>query len=715
MKTARTPLTMSSMKVAPDVGGAKHKASDEAIDSYSTKVLQRLSEDNVDSNVGPYVTSLLRCADIHDTDELSSMEEYDSLLELLEDQCNMKRDVATEALRTIASAVITRMLPLSELASVNGKRNNNIARLALYTGGESSLDSFQSMREHLPSNGTSAINIEPYTPTGGGAPSPLKPDNLIPSELFGVLDKTSPAATLTTPAASSYQVGQHSQQRIGVGTGTQVFQYNTPPTNRSARPPTIPYTQATIQRYSHAQTQYHHQPYQQHINLSSPPVPKSAALPENNTEDFPPLGKTADDEFPSLGASTSKSKRSRPSGAKTIKIASPGASATSQNSNRKNSTTKKQHGSEISDKELAAALFRPARPRQNSIESEQDGSNSNTQRSRGSSVGSYHAAVPENVDGGAHAAYNMMNDYYFQQQLASCVEILLSMNQELSEEAAMEAALIAQLDYNLAQHIVDSAMSLPPICKYMMQEGSKCFRSDCVFSHDIDSHTCLFWIRGRCGKGNLCKFLHGFDTSGLPTACVKVDADPSIDPIQYGSSYPQHQAGGFPQHAATETSGWNSSFANIAKEGYGKNKFQGTNSTLPTSTRVPPLPTVRIPQDLWNPHENRDAAWFGIADPIERYQKVMTVVSRHDVIDLHFQSLKTFSDVLSVVLPAKLEEIDQVWIVTGTGHHVGSNTHQKGGGALEQAVIRWLSEEGYTFHQGKDRNGLGGALLVKQH
>ena len=84
------------------------------------------------------------------------------------------------------------------------------------------------------------------------------------------------------------------------------------------------------------------------------------------------------------------------------------------------------------------------------------------------------------------------------------------------------------------------------------------------------------------------------------------------------------------------------------------------------------------------------------------------------MIDLHFQSIKTFPVVLSEVLPDKLVKFSQVWIVTGTGHHVGNKTHQKGGGALENAVVEWLQHEGYGFKRGKDRNGQGGAILVER-
>jgi hypothetical protein len=105
---------------------------------------------------------------------------------------------------------------------------------------------------------------------------------------------------------------------------------------------------------------------------------------------------------------------------------------------------------------------------------------------------------------------------------------------------------------------------------------------------------------------------------------------------------------------------------------------------------------------------------FHIPDPLLRYERVQAGSRRDDVIDLHFQSTKTFPAVLSIVLPDKLAKYPQVWIVTGTGHHVGVKTHQKGGGALETAVVQWLQDEGYSFARGRDRNGQGGAIYVQQ-
>jgi Smr domain len=755
MKTTTTTtaatgtMTSSTAVSAFSEASSTAKASDAAIDAYANKVLKRSSPPDavIDSSVGPYVTSLLRCADIQDTQDLSSLEEYESLLELLEDQCSMEADAATNALRTIAEAVVTNMLPLSEIATGNGKPNRTIVNLGLYTGGESSLDSFQSMREQLPGGDSlPLISIDPYTPSNAGGPSPLKPDNLIPGDLLGALDNPSPNQHrfITTVQGGNHPRIPHNYHphnsaaaaTVQHGIRPQVFQFHaTPPRPPgSHRPLHTPQSYGSHYQFLSSPPPTASSPYMMH----NKPTPSVQTPDTQSGEEFPPLDKAT--EFPPLGASTEKPKRSK---------------SLTGSGQRSNGTPQQQT---LSDKELAAALFRPARPRQNSIESDQEavsGSSSLAQhpqqRSRGSSIGSFHSYQPSSHQDNSAAATDMTtttHDYYFQQQqLSSCVEILLSMNQELSEEAATEAALMAHTDFNVAQYIVDAAMTAPPICRHMLQEG--CYRSDCQFSHDVDGHSCLFWIRGRCGKGGACKFLHGFNEKlldGIPhfntsTASKNVTYEGGYN--GYSATYhttattasmgdgtgayvaPGASASSWPTPALTDSSASNSyssgdtnsiSFANIASKGYDKNKFSDTNFPPPSNSSASSssIPTVRIPQDLWNPHENRDAAVFHIADPLERYQRVAATVTRSDVLDLHFQSTKTFPVVLSTILPTKLQEMEEVWIVTGTGHHVGSKTHQKGGGALERAVVQWLNDEGYNFLQGKDRNGLGGALLVKR-
>lgn len=647
-------MKTAMMFAAPlELGGISSAAVESAVDAYANRVLETMSptEAVIDASVGPYVTHLLRCAEIHDMEDLTSLSEFDSLLELLEDQCNMEEDSATDALKAIAKAVCTGIVP-NETAGRNRSASfglfgaavtetrNRSASFGLYTGG--GLDSFKSMKDSLEPVQTSdttpkgksevpePLLTDPFTPIQAGGPSPMKMEALVPVDLLGALDNPSPHIS---------RIGGHAHFR-------QVFE-------------------------------------QQH-QLQQPDSMGQEEQLSNNEEAFPTLAAA---------------------------LSAPSNKKTDKSGRGKKGTTKKH-----SDHELAASLFRPARPRQNSLDE----------------------VVVSHVNSTSVPTASS-NSQYFQQQLDSCIEILLSMNHDLSEDAARSSAMMSNADFNIAQYIVDAALSARPVCRHMLHDG--CYRSDCQFSHDVEGHTCLFWLRGRCGKGSTCKFFHGFNKKlmeGLPTAnSMTSAAHASMMSPQIPGSYPG-SFGSTPTTSLAVTNGFVSSplptrglhtngfepkqptpnvnsFANIASQGYDHAKFTSPELERNFSTSsTANWPTVRIPQDLWNPHENRDASVFHIPDPIERYNKVSANVKRRDVVDLHFQSTKTFATVLAAILPVKLSELDEVWIVTGTGHHVGSKTHQKGGGALERAVNTWLMEEGYNCYKGRDRNGLGGALLVKR-
>eukprot|EP00553_Chaetoceros_curvisetus_P003273 CAMPEP_0204619186 /NCGR_PEP_ID=MMETSP0717-20131115/5625_1 /ASSEMBLY_ACC=CAM_ASM_000666 /TAXON_ID=230516 /ORGANISM="Chaetoceros curvisetus" /LENGTH=433 /DNA_ID=CAMNT_0051633117 /DNA_START=282 /DNA_END=1584 /DNA_ORIENTATION=+ len=401
----------------------------------------------------------------------------------------------------------------------------------------------------------------------------------------------------------------------------------------------------------------------------------------------------------------------------------------------------------------------------------------------------------------------------FQKQLDSAVEILLAMNYDVCREAAHESALVSNADVNVAQHVIDGALTAPPVCRHMLNGG--CYRSDCQFSHDVDGHTCLFWLRGRCGKGLSCRFMHGFSeklldgvnvdfrkdsmsqseskkpqemfvlppaqsqpTSGTKPIAVKtanlvqhnmktsfsissslekkslispnVGGTRSSTPISLGSQNyngtekdenpplssstgpalkssspgPANMPGlaqASQQQTKKNSAAPTFSFASIASKGYSQKK--SFNNSAPSSGQSgigkvlkesnEKKVTRRIPQNLWTSTHKRSSSAFHISDPIARYEEVSKSVQRDDVVDLHFQSVKTFPVVLAAVLPDKLRHHGEIWVVTGSGHHVNRSSHQKGGGVLETAVIEWLTSNEYSFMKGKDKNGYGGAILVQ--
>ncbi|KAL3938454.1 MAG: hypothetical protein SGBAC_006632 [Bacillariaceae sp.] len=665
-----------------EVNGTSSAALETAVDAYATRVLQKMSPPDavVDDSVGPYVTSLLRCADINEKDEVTELAEFESILELLEDQCSMENESATQAVLAIATAVCTGKIPdetrnrsasFGVFATVGIQTRKRSQSLGLYSDG--GLDSFKS-RSDAPSEDASSENVkldpvfgEPFTPIQLGAPSPMKMEALVPMDLLGALNNPSPHVS---------RIGGHAHFR-------QAFEQQQQQQEQKQ--------QELLQQVQHEQGEQLQEDEQD-----------QERDPEIESGHGKTSGPTSDDKgaFPTLATASSAPTKKQQASEKMGRVRKGSYSHT--------------------DPELAAALFRPSRPRANSMDVE-DLSASNTKPAKQPTNTMLHSAPPGNQ--------------FFKQQLDSCVEILLSMNHELSEEAAKEAGSMATGDFNIAQYVVDAAMTAKPVCRHMLHGG--CYRSDCQFSHDVEGHTCLFWLRGRCGKGNTCRFLHGFNPKLLGNiprntpSTIPVQAPLRIFSGDFGpppaASTPRTDGGSASSHGMTandfprltptsvRTNLEASSFANIASKGYTQNKFSSptsvTNSKAAASSA---LPTIRIPQDLWNPHENRDASFFHIPDPVERYNRVSSSVKRSDVIDLHFQSTKTFATVLAKMLPTKLSEIHEVWIVTGTGHHVGSKTHQKGGGALERAVTTWLVEEGYNCYKGRDRNGLGGALLVKR-
>jgi hypothetical protein len=150
-----------------------------------------------------------------------------------------------------------------------------------------------------------------------------------------------------------------------------------------------------------------------------------------------------------------------------------------------------------------------------------------------------------------------------------------------------------------------------------------------------------------------------------------------------------------------------------------------------------------MPTELWLPDTSHSNYFHMYPDPMDRFiavnrhhttvlkhRKIPLTLSRNEdditenanavtLLDVHFQSLHTVTIVLDHFLPPALSSHAEVWIVTGSGHHVGGgqggHNHQRReeGGVLFQAVRRYLTEWDMAFWIGKDGVGNFGSFLVR--
>ena len=781
---------LSEQRAAPQstplvAGGA----TDSAIDAYAGRVLASRSppETCVEPSLAPYITSLLRSSSFIANGSASSfpseadyanlatdIDEYDSLMELLQEHCSMDETVARSALRSIAAAVRTGTIdafgeeivassfggtPLA--TSLNALGGTGVSSGVSSLAGSLNAMSFgagfggrgyrsesiddgdalvsdlgQMLKDGLTNGSRSTSGDQLFSPTDEGddqrvaassfvldedlpgfsgsaaLASPVKEDNFLPHDLLGELDDEPPNPSASKDSNESKPSSREEKKEEAAAS-------------------------VTVAEFAASKMSQHADAAAPASGLDFPSIAESSA-PTKSRDGLPPK---------KGGGKGSKKKK------------------------------KKQ------DLDLAASLFSTSRSRSNSVPTEKSPmlkpmvspDMASPLAPAGPPMGTNFGGM-----GGPGVGSPMMTgwmggggppDAYLNQQVQSTAEILLTMNHSLGDHAAYEAAMVSNADINVAQYVIDGAMGAAPVCRHLLNGG--CYRSDCQFSHDVDGHTCLFWLRGRCNKGEECQFLHGFcaklleginqellsgAASGTPAA-GRYGGHSDQGPIQTGNliqrnaaaSYGQGTLGGMGSYnsspfsspnlkpaapgrqgsdfasfslsggeisapapyAPAPSSGTGVSFANIATSGY-NNKASFAEPDGASRGGVGTLTQyARIPQDLWLGSEQRDSSVFHIADPMERYAEVTRNNSRQDVLDLHFQSIKTFPVVLSAVLDEMLETCD-VWVVTGSGHHVDNSSHQKRGGVLEEAVASWLVMQGYVYAQGRDRNGHGGAVLVKR-
>lgn len=730
--------------------------------SYASRVLKRKSppESVIDSNVGPYVSSILHAALGSETDIGSQINlalaetvpEYHCVMELLEENCNMSEEDAKSALQSIAKAIVTGEFEDDEVRTnsyggfsggnafggmVGKYRSLSLGSENDYAGGGGggrfrsvSMGNYDDHKRNVNTGASIYFNEMPSESKRRSSLAHLIDTSMIKEEPSFLFEDDSMShnsfsklnANATTEEKDNNQTVLEpsflftplkADRLLPEGLLGFMDDPSTPSTNQKLPLPFesshVPNTLSLEGLHAISASPIKPEP----LATSPPKTPIDAIRKDNITKD-----KTALVEKTQLQSNTTRQ------------------------GNKKKKVKKK-------DMDLAASLF--SRPRSRSIHDVVE------------------KAQKLKAMTGVSMINNLSNNYNYtsavkSKQLDSAVQILMAMNFDLCGDAAYEAALVSNADVNVAQHVVDGAVAAPPVCRHLLHDG--CYRSDCQFSHDVDGHTCLFWLRGRC-KVNTCKFMHGFSEKlldgidvealtalsqsnpamGIQTANLvqhNMNAQFTFHPSNhvspsnqsgtnsqipmksYGSSEKstqEHNTKDTPRKIAYRERSQslpNStfSFASIASKGYSKKLSFGTNcasgSNDTNNNDHKETKTVRIPQNLWNPFHNRTSNAFHISDPLARYKEVNSSVRRNDVIDLHFQSIKTFPVVLSTVLPGKLRDQHEVWIVTGSGHHVNSNSHQKGGGILENAVIEWLTSNNYIVSKGLDKNDHGGACLVRR-
>jgi len=795
---ARTDVEGSSLTAASGPPQSSRPAAlESAVDAYATRVLRMKSppEASVDDSLGPYVTSIIRCSldessasragpadavDVYDMDVEELIDDFESLVELLEGHCGMTPEVAKSALHGIAIAVKTGLVDtfddgdehqhatalgsfrsasvlgtsLGSIMSFDG--NHGCGRLGRSFRSKSvgaandqeGMDAIQMLGDMLRDTGIEGQNQGDFG-VGFGGRGDLSPSNEHHDEF-----EEQPSFMMDEDIASGND-----------DSGGLREQYH------GHAPPGVS-ALSTPQQSSGSTS-----PDQVDDNTENIPIGTPAVTPMRLNRLIPEdlLGVLDDPATPAIPFE--ESKEGNTPAHSDIPPCPDLAASTEAHSDKISRKGKGKKKPKADAQDLAAALFRPSRARSNSVSQD-----------KSPMLKPLSAPAPATM----MALSSSVRSDLFQQQLDSATQILLSMNGSLGEEAATEAAMVSNNDINIAQYVIDGAMAAPPVCRHALQGG--CYRSDCHFSHDVEGHTCLFWLRGRCGKGESCRFMHGFSEKLLEG--IKKDFLPSIQNADLGegeqpiltanlvqhnrcmsSSLPKHDGralsfldpsqgkdmGNFSQMSASLPKQSNilsatrpsqptsvpvqplsvhspskegphsenvygpqgeapkpssiSAWSNVAQRGYSLTSFSSHDDT--EATEVPVAKgknkhkAVKIPQNLWNPSEKRSSSAFHIADPMKRYAEVSATHPRKDVVDLHYQSMKTFSIVLSQVLPIKFRQHNELWVLTGTGHHVARNSHQKSGGVLESAVMSWLDDHGYDYMRGKDRNGYCGAVLVK--
>ena len=527
-----------------------------AVDAHATRLIQSNSapEACVDSSLGPYITSILREALLtnninSDTTSLSSIPEYDSLIELLESQCQMELHVAESIIADIALAIRTNGIPDQN----NGQNNNSTESSALSCperrsrskslGAEPAKDldvDFlgrilqESMKQQNPSVENGVDHGLDLTHNGCTAPpqSMSNDFSFLPPITSVFVNNNGGSALLSKDRQQRNQrhVSFDETYTTTIDNGPQCrepYNYNSPMNSWNTAGNDVNDAQACLG----ASLGFLDLEEDEEGNITNQmTIKEECEVTEDESRQDEKRGTAVTNGTSTLEVINSELAQCHPvSGFPDL----PPAENTQEsgiNSSDKPPTNPKRPKKRASKKEaeeLVAALFvTNSRPRSNSLPLSVNSGTPNyaypsingvpNSKSSTSLCTTETSATTQSTDNNSAV-------------IESTTEILLTMNYHLGHEAASLASQLSYGDLNLAQYLIEAARSINAggygfnsynrrrsrICRHELQ--GTCYRHDCPYSHDIAGVTCLFWLKGRChhSDGSSCRFMHGFAESLL--------------------------------------------------------------------------------------------------------------------------------------------------------------------------------------------------------
>ncbi|KAL7512517.1 hypothetical protein ACHAXN_009482 [Cyclotella atomus] len=511
-----------------------------AVDAHATRLIQSSSppEACVDSSLGPYITSILREALLTNGSNLSSLPEYDSLIELLESQCQMESHVAKNVIADIATAIRT---------NGNGYNNNSMI-------GPTSHDK----RSRSKSLGAEPARRELDVDFLGKI---LQETMSQPSSALSSITEFGLGLTLGNNSVLDQQI-RAPPQSLSDDDFYPMNEVFPPPMSSFANNGSALLSRdRQMKKHRHVSfdetyaTSFDDEPQcREPFSFSSASVEEADAcigaslgfLDLEDEEDVSDLGNhpTIEEECSvskeeesvevekrgtavSIGSATAEVINSELAQCHPVSgfpDLVPGQAQGTTNEKPPTSNPRrgsKKRSSKKEAEELVAALFvSNTRPRSNSMPlSVSSGTSFSYPRKGVSSSKSSISLCPTETSATTQSTDNNSA------VIESTTEILLTMNYHLGHEAASMASQLSYGDLNLAQYLIEAARSITAggngfnsyhqrrrsrICRHELQ--GTCYRHDCPYSHDIAGVTCLFWLKGRCHHtdGSSCRFMHGF-------------------------------------------------------------------------------------------------------------------------------------------------------------------------------------------------------------